>query len=258
MVEKLVRLARRSNQYAVMCLLILCGTLINADYTSGSTLWDNTVVPATIEDPDGTAQTQGIELGVKFQSNVDGFITGLRFYKGPGNTGTHVGSLWTASGTLLSAVTFTNETASGWQEMALPAPVAITGGTTYVASYHTDVGRYSANSAYFAGSGFDNPPLRALSDGESGGNGVYRYGASAFPNQTYNSANYWVDVVFETSVGPDTTPPTVDTTSPADGAVNVSTAALVAVTFSEAMDAATLTRPVLNCGIRPVRQFLPR
>ena len=240
MVEKLVRLARRSNQYAVMCLLILCGTLINADYTSGSTLWDNTVVPATIEDPDGTAQTQGIELGVKFQSNVDGFITGLRFYKGIGNTGTHVGSLWTVTGTLLSAVTFANETASGWQEMALPAPVAITGGTTYVASYHTDVGRYSANSAYFAGSGFDNPPLRALSDGESGGNGVYRYGASAFPNQTYNSANYWVDVVFETSVGPDTTPPTVDTTSPADGAVNVSTAALVAVTFSEAMDAATI------------------
>jgi len=75
-------------------------------------------------------------------------------------------------------------------------PVAITGGTTYVASYHTDVGRYSASSVYFAGSGFDNPPLRALADGENGGNGVYRYGASAFPNQTYNSENYWVDVVF--------------------------------------------------------------
>ena len=44
----------------------------------------------------------------------------------------------------------------------------------------------------------DNPPLHALTNGVSGGNGVYAYGASsAFPNQTWNAANYWVDVVFQ-------------------------------------------------------------
>ena len=72
------------------------------------------------------------------------------------------------------------------------------------------------------------------------GNGVYKYGASGFPNQTFNASNYWVDVVFETSVGPDTTSPTVRSVSPTDGATGVSTSANVTATFNEAMDAATI------------------
>jgi hypothetical protein len=39
-----------------------------------------------------------VELGVKFQSSVAGTITAIRFYKGPQNTGTHVGNLWSAAG----------------------------------------------------------------------------------------------------------------------------------------------------------------
>jgi len=75
--------------------------------------------------------------------------------------------------------------------------VSITANTTYVASYHTAVGYYSANPAYFSSSAFVNPPLRALANGEDGPDGVYRYGAGAFPDQTYNATNYWVDVVFQ-------------------------------------------------------------
>ena len=37
------------------------------------------------------------------------------------------------------------------------------------------------------------PPLRAFAHGEDGPNGVYSYGTGAFPNQTYNSTNCWVD-----------------------------------------------------------------
>ena len=131
---------------------------------------DNTFIPTILADSD----TSAVELGVKFQRDVDGYITALRFYKLTTNTGTHVGNLWIAGGTLPSSVTFTNETAYGWQEMALPSPVAITANTTYIASYHANVGRYSANSAYFT-SAYDNLPLRAPSNSESGGNGVYRY-----------------------------------------------------------------------------------
>ena len=65
-------------------------------------------------------------------------------------------------------------------------------------SYHTTVGHYSYTGAAFT-SQFDNAPLHALASGSSGGNGVYGYGASAFPTQTFNSANYWVDVTFTTS-----------------------------------------------------------
>jgi hypothetical protein len=136
---------------------------------------------------------------VKFTSDVNGSITGIRFYKGAGNTGTHVGSLWTASGTRLASATFISETASGWQQVNFTTPVSITAGTVYVASYFAPVGRYSATGAMFSTAGVDNPPLHALRDGVSGGNGVYAYaGASTFPSNSFNAANYWVDVVFRT------------------------------------------------------------
>ena len=60
---------------------------------------------------------------MKFRSDEDGFITALRFYKQPNNTGTHVGHLWSGTGQLLAAATFTGETASGWQQVELPNPV---------------------------------------------------------------------------------------------------------------------------------------
>ena len=62
-------------------------------------------------------------------------------------------------------------------------------------SYHTNTGHYAYNKDYFA-STTNKSPLRALANGEDGGNGMYRYGASAFPAETWSSSNYWVDVVF--------------------------------------------------------------
>jgi hypothetical protein len=126
-------------------------------------------------------------------------ITGIRFYKGPQNTGTHIGDLWSASGTLLASATFTNETASGWQQINFSSPVSITAGTTYIASYEAPVGAYSADSNYFTNS-LTNGPLTAPSSSASGGNGVYAYGSSnPFPNNTFSASNYWVDVVFSPS-----------------------------------------------------------
>ena len=137
-----------------------------------------------------------MELGVKFTADVPGLITGIRYYKSSTNTGTHTATLWSSTGALLATATFTNETVSGWQQVNFAAPVAVAASTVYVASYHTNVGHYALNDGYFTNSGFDNPPLHALRTGVSGGNGVYVYGASAFPTDTYNAGNYWVDVVF--------------------------------------------------------------
>ncbi len=80
--------------------------------------------------------------------------------------------------------------------------------TTYVASYYAPVGRYAVNNNYFAAAATTNGPLTALRNGTDGGNGVYKYGATGFPNSTYQSSNYWVDVVFDTTAN-DTTAPTV-------------------------------------------------
>ena len=106
--------------------------------------------------------------------------------------------LWSAAGTLLASATFTNETASGWQQVDLSTPVIVTAGTTYVVSYHTD-GNYSADPNYFA-TAHTNGDLTALASGTSGGDGLYAYGAGQiFPTDTYNASNYWVDVVFDGS-----------------------------------------------------------
>jgi hypothetical protein len=180
-----------------------------------STIWDETTTPALLADPD----TSAVEVGVKFQADVDGLITGIRFYKSTTNTGTHVGNLWSSDGQLLATATFTNETASGWQQVDFDNPVAITANTVYVASYHTNVGQYSVDENYFAASGVDNGHLHALQDGESGGNGVYLYGSGGFPTNTYRASNYWVDVVFTANTGgTDTTLPTVTMTAPVDDA----------------------------------------
>ena len=43
-----------------------------------------------------------------------------------------------------------------------------------------------------------NGSLTALANSTSSGDGVYAYGAGTlFPTNTFNAANYWVDVVFE-------------------------------------------------------------
>jgi VCBS repeat-containing protein len=181
-------------------------------------------------------------VGVKFRSDVDGYITGLRFYKGNLNTGTHTGHLWAADGTLLAEAVFTGESASGWQEVTLASPVAIQANTTYVASYYSPGGYYAITPDYFL-SAVDNLPLRALANGADGPNGVYHSGSSGFPTETWTgrAPNYWVDVVFTTQVGADTTPPTVVSVIPANGATGVSANANIQAVFSEALDPSSVT-----------------
>jgi hypothetical protein len=158
-----------------------------------SNIWTGTTVPGVAD----AGPDSAVELGVKFRSDTNGFITGIRFYKASTNTGTHVANLWTGTGTLLATATFANETGSGWQQVNFATPVAITANTVYVASYHTNTGHYSINQNYFAAQGVDSPPLHALANGVSGFNGVYAYGStSSFPKQGWNSSNYWVDVLF--------------------------------------------------------------
>jgi hypothetical protein len=163
--------------------------------TTVTKIFADTAVPATLQD----AETRAVELGMKFSADVSGTIRAVRFYKGANNNGPHVGNLWTSTGTLLSSVTFTNETASGWQQAEFPAPVPINANTVYIVSYHAPAGRYSINTGYFANTGVYSAPLYALRNGVSGGNGVYRYGATSFPTQTFQSSNYWVDVVFSSA-----------------------------------------------------------
>ena len=124
-----------------------------------ATLFDF-ATPATVDSGDGGA----VELGVKFRADLAGTVTGVRFYKSATNTGTHIGSLWTATGTRLAQATFTGESAYRLAVRArFSSPVAITPGTTYVASYHAPNGHYSV-TARRSRRRVDNAPLHALAN----------------------------------------------------------------------------------------------
>ena len=71
--------------------------------TCPCSIWDNNFTGPQ------DADTGATEIGTKFHSDTSGFITGLRFYKTSGNTGTHIGRLWTAGGTQLAQATFSGE-----------------------------------------------------------------------------------------------------------------------------------------------------
>src|SRR6478735_12109806 len=155
--------ARRSKASRVspvaICLTLLLSILVpivtapsaSAALPCPCTIWAATATPANPSEADNSA----VELGTKFRSDSAGFVTGVRFYKGTGNTGTHVGNLWTTAGANLATVTFAGESAGGWQQANFATPVAITANTTYVVSYYAPVGRYSNDAGLFAGSGVD-------------------------------------------------------------------------------------------------------
>ncbi len=160
--------------------------------------------PATLDVEDAN----GVELGMKFRSEVPGEVTGIRFYKGAKNTGTHKGSLWTAGGERLSEVTFTGETADGWQTAVFSEPVEIDANTTYVASYFAPHGHFSWSLWGFENNGIKNAPLHGLGEWTTS-NGVYAYGeSSTFPNEpAWRASNYFVDVLFAPDGPEDPEPP---------------------------------------------------
>jgi hypothetical protein len=216
------------------------GSTMPADTTSSFTtvasigptysVWSATALPVVADNGDTTA----VEVGMKFRSDVDGFITGIRFYKSALNTGTHIGDLWSSTGVLLATATFTSESSSGWQQVTFSTPVAIKANTTYVASYHTNAGHYAIDTSYFATTGVDSGPLHALAAGVDGVNGVaIASGTSAFPKFSYLSSNYWVDVVMAKSL--------VSSISPSNGATGVATTTTIMIAFNTAMDPATIT-----------------
>jgi hypothetical protein len=188
-------------------------------------------VPANPVTSDGGA----VELGVRFTPDVDGRVTGVRFYKGEGNTGTHTGSLWNTSGDKLATATFQDETATGWQTVKFAKAVNVTAGSTYVASYFAPNGHYATDTYAFSAGDIVASPLVAKRSG-SEGNGLFKYDGG-FPNGSYGDANYYVDVTFLASSD---AAPVVTTTVPAEGATGVAVDVKPEAVFSKAVDPDTI------------------
>ncbi|HEY5842055.1 MAG TPA: DUF4082 domain-containing protein, partial [Mycobacterium sp.] len=187
-----------------------------------------------------TDDTSAVTLGTKFTVSADGFITGIRFYKGAGNTGTHVGKLYSSSGAELASANFTNETSTGWQSVNFSSAVPVVEDETYVAAYQAPNGHYAADSNFFSYRGYNSGRMAAL--GGSVPNGVFG-NADEFPTRTYKQTNYYVDAVYNTV---DTTPLTVTKATPDAGAASVSAATKLTATFSRSIDPSSVSFNLLD------------
>ena len=170
-----------------------------------------------------------VTLGVKFSSTQAGTVSAIRFYKSTANTGTHTATLWSAGGVALATATFSNESTQGWQTATLSQPVAITAGTTYVASYTAPAGGYSVSAGQFT-SGYTRGPLQVPANG-----GAYTYTSGAFPSQQVGTG-YGVDVVFQ----PQVAGPRVIATAPSDAGTSVALNSTIKATFDSAASQATV------------------
>jgi len=215
------------------------GTVRSLNITGPASVFGNSV-PAVA----ATSDAGAYELGLRFTPTMDGFVTGVRFYKGTGNGGTHVGSLWDASGTRLASVTFTNETATGWQTAQFTSPVEVIAGTRYTVSYTAPQGRYASTELYWPYKSVTSPPLSVNNVAGTDSPGVYA-GAGSFPTSTYKEGNYYVDVLFAKS---DSSPLRISARTPLAGASSVPLTTAITATFTRAADPATVGMSVKDAG----------
>ncbi len=154
-----------------------------------------------------------ITLGLMFTTTQPGSVSGVRFYNpgGANPDGADYGRLWACThpkcssagggtGTVMAEVHFAADDTQGWKEATFSEPVTIAPGVYYMISYYSASGWYPASSHYFDTNSVVSYPLYAPGYEES--NGRFAAGSS-FPSDTWQQTNYWVDVLFETTVAVD-------------------------------------------------------
>ena len=239
--------ARRARAPKAGLALAAAATLAVTGVVAWSATTAHAATPDTIWGTSAPAQakvdsdTGSVELGTKFTAVVAGRATGVRFYKTQENRGTHTGSLWSSTGTLLGKVTFSSESASGWQTAAFATPVTLTAGTSYVVSYHAPYGRYLSTARYTGTSVSPNLQIPTSNVG------VYAYGAtSAFPTNSWKSSQYWVDLTFSAGTSATTT------TSPTTSSTTTPTTSSTSTTTTPSPTTSTTTSPPAYCNTSSV------
>jgi Domain of unknown function (DUF4082)/Bacterial Ig-like domain len=130
------------------------------------------------------------EMGVKISVLSPLQIAAVRFYKDPGETGTHIGRVWNAAGQTIGQTTFSGESASGWQQQSFATPIALQPGQVYVVSVGFNA--FFSMTQQGLATQITSGALQSVADGK---NGVFGSAIGVFPTTTYKSSNYMVDLV---------------------------------------------------------------
>lgn len=130
----------------------------------------------------------GWQVGTRFIPDVDGRFTGYRFYKAPGETGSHTARLYNSAGQLLHSATFGSETASGWQRVTFTSLVYGYAGEEYYVTVNTNVKQAKAPGYFHL-----NGPIYRNWGAAYGG--AYGQPINAFPSSG-SSSSFFVDVYY--------------------------------------------------------------
>ena len=169
----------------------------------------------------------------------------LRFYKGAANTGTHVGHLWTAAGTLLGDAPRSpgRRRPAGSRRRFRRAGQRDrrTRPTSPPTSRRTAATLPTATSSATA--------VRRCAAARTGRRRQRRlpHGAGGFPTDTSEREQLLGDVVFVPAGQPaDQAPPTITAVVPPDGSVGADPATKVSAAFDEALNASTVTQDTVQ------------
>lgn len=167
--------------------------------------------PTTPNDDNGGPVV--VATGMYF--TVSGFVTHIRFFAATTVSGTYTGGLYqqtadddpagTGTGTLLGSATFGAITGGAWNTVAI-GPVAVSANTTYRSAVCITNGRFARTGAFW-GSSLTNGNIIGIQNnsnpvglGETDNPTYEDSGTLVYPNNFFDTSNYFVDVVFETSL----------------------------------------------------------
>ena len=179
---------------------------------------------------------------MKFRSDEDGFITALRFYKQPNNTGTHVGPPLVghrpaARGRHLHGRDRVG--LAGGEPSRTPCRSRRTRRTSRPTT--SSNGNYAFSPGFFEQQGVDRAPMHAPRDGRRAATASTTTARARSPTETFNATNYWVDASFDRTIPPDTRGPVVTESRPPPSATDVAAGTRVTATFDEQLAPASVT-----------------
>lgn len=157
-----------------------------------------TAVPTFSTDAATTPVT--VALRVCFSDTVT--ITKIRFYKTTAlDSGTHDAAIWNNDGSSqLATATFSGETATGWQEVALSTPLRVGPGYYIVGVYHpngnfgAEANKFTSNTVTASSGGWIAPASLSTR-----GNGSFTYATGLTLPNTPSAQNSWylIDIEIE-------------------------------------------------------------
>jgi hypothetical protein len=149
-------------------------------------IFDHTVPPPGSV---GAGTVVPSNCGMEFTCSIGGCnLVGVAFWKVATDTGSHVAQVYRVSDqALLGSVTFSGETASGWQTANLGTPIPLTANTPYRMAISRNVAWAYMN----IGSGFSSGVLSAPSSD------YYTLSLSGFPGSSNGFHTFVTDVLVD-------------------------------------------------------------